>query len=109
MPGSGGKCTSPSPFPILLIPLALLFQVPGTVQSGKLLSTSGREEGHGLIMSTSSSFLQSLRGRWEWFLLFLLELGFTFLFTINALWQMTGVVADSLFPFNKWLLKGNFR
>lgn len=60
-------------------------------------------------VSTSSSFLQSLRGRWEWFLLFLLELGFTFLFTINALWQMTGVVADSLFPFNKWLLKGNFR
>lgn len=45
--GSGGKCTS-SPFPILLIHLALLFQVPGTVQSGKLLSRSGKEEGHGL-------------------------------------------------------------
>lgn len=47
--GSGGKCTPPSPFPILLIHLALLFQVPGTVQSGKLLSRSGKEEGHGLM------------------------------------------------------------
>lgn len=34
---------------LLLIHLALLFQVPGTVQSGKLLSRSGKEEGHGFM------------------------------------------------------------
>lgn len=35
--------------PILLMHLALLFQVAGTIQSGKLLSRNGKEEGHGLM------------------------------------------------------------